>query len=197
MMVFFPDTSVIDLRNPVDVTRDFPREQTPDAKILFADEFRSGFFESLEKQADYIHLAQVPDSVPSASDSQSISFTKPKRFDVPTFTYRVPKREYLEAHGLTADLGLFVCHLKSVVGEVEVLNPRIGAIRETFLVLEGWYIIWDYAKDKPIAYGRFRPIINFKRDLETKDWMQAFHKAGRQVVEKSPFKGSKWLKLAE
>jgi hypothetical protein len=197
MMVFFPDTSRIDLKNPSDVTLNFPREKLLPPKSLFAEEFRAAFFESIEKQADYISLAIAPEALPTVPDSQTIGLNKPADLDVPAFHFKLPKREFLQSHGIEFDLGLFVCQIKSARGESKILNPRIGAIQETYLVLEGWYIVWDYRQNQPIAYGRFRPMIGFKRELETKDWMQAFHRAGRQVIERSPFKGTKWLKLAE
>lgn len=202
LMVFGPDSTNIMIGNPDDLLRCFPKEKPIPAKERFAQEFNDAFLQSLRNHADYIRIAPAPESLVNMApamlpDSQRISFVQSKNPDLPAFTYILPTHAWLAVHGAEADLGLFVRSLRSELTDALVENPKVGGVHQTSLIVEGRYIIWDYAKNLVVAYGRFRSDIGFGQSVRTKDWMKAFEKAGRQVVERSPFKGEKWLKLEE
>jgi hypothetical protein len=92
-------------------------------------------------------------------------------------------------------MALVVGRLKSLSAKVDIVAPKSGgAIQQPFLVLEGQYLIWDYAAQKPVGYGRFRSQVDYRGEAETRDWMQAFDKAVKKVIDASPFKGPKWYR---
>ena len=54
-----------------------------------------------------------------------------------------------------------------------------GIEADLALLVDG---IRDYAKNKPISHGRFRPQAACKREMDAGEWMQVFGKAARAVV---------------
>jgi hypothetical protein len=196
MALVYADTARVTALNPGDVYAAFPRENPPPAKAILAQEFADAFSSSLEGYLDYVRPVRVPDSAGTAPADQRIAFRRESALGAPGFDFTLPSREWLKSRGVDADLVLCVNSLKSAVTQTELIAPKLGGtIEQTSLTLEGWYIIWDYAGNKPIAQGRFRPDIAYTRAPDGRDWMKVFDKAAQMVVETSPFKGPKWMKL--
>jgi hypothetical protein len=195
LAVILPDSAQIDVRNPGDLAVAFPREKPSAAAAVLAQEFGEAFYSGLAPALDYVVPGKVPDSVPVAPPDQRVTAMGRATFALPAHAYSAPKREWLRAHGVEADLALVVGPLTSSVVREDIVAPKFGgALKVTSLALEGWFVIWDYAADRAIAQGRFRPAIEYKREPGTRDWLKAFDKAVETVGEASPFKGPKWYR---
>jgi len=195
MAVLLPDSSHVEVGNPADVWACFHREKSLSAQTLFAQEFRDGFLAGLDRYLDFAKPVAVEDNVPAAPDSQRVIFARPKSMDLPAFTYALPTRAYLAAHGTEAELALLVGRVKASTRRNDLVAPKLGGtLQQDYLFLEGDYIIWDYAGNKPIGYGRFRSETEYQYELKTKDWMAAFDKVVKLVIDASPFKGPKWFR---
>lgn len=67
-------------------------------------------------------------------------------------------RGFLRAQGIEADPALVAQTLKSSQGQEELIAPKLGgSVKAKYLLVDGRYILWDYAGGKPICAGRFRP----------------------------------------
>jgi hypothetical protein len=202
LAVRFPDTAQILVKNPADVWACFPRAKPTSANAILAQEFGDAFMAGLDRYADFVKPLAAPDSGLAAAnsgsaapDSQRIAYARPANPDLPAHAYAVPARAQLASQGVQADLILIVDGLKSSTRKSELIAPKLGGTMQlTSLLLDGDYLIWDYAAGKPVGYGRIRSEIECKSNPSTRDWMSAFDKAVRQVIDASPFKGPKWFR---
>lgn len=195
LAMVLPETSQVEVMNPDDLEIAFPGPQIMSANAVLAREFNEYFYNEMAQSIDFVKPLRVPDTLPRPAEDQRIAYSRKATLNFPGFTYAIPSREFLRSHGVEADVVLVVAGLKSSQGKTEIISPKTGgSLQEKFLVLEGWYIIWDYASGKPIANGRFRPTREYRFKPETGDWMKSFELAVQKVMESSPFRGAKWYK---
>ncbi len=192
------DTAQVDVENPRELSAAFP--PPPDGagrppfspKAVLAREFNDYFYREMVRGMDYVTPIRVADTLPPPADSETVSYTRKAALGVPAFTYAIPSRAYLRAHGVEADLALVVSRLQSSLGKIDVTAPEVGgAVREKYLRVEGWFIVWDYAGNRPVSNGRFRPNQVYGYDPKTKDWQLAFDQDVKLVLETTPFRGGK------
>jgi hypothetical protein len=183
------------VKNHRELNAAFPRASAEPVNAVLAKEFSEYFCNSLAQSIEYATPVRAPDSLAEPPEDQRITFARKAGGGLPAFGYRIPTREYLHAHGIDADMVLVVNALQSSQYAVDIVAPRLGGtMKESYLVVEGWYIVWDYGKDKPVAYGRFRPTQPYKVELDTGEWMMAFDRGVRMVMESSPFRGPNWYR---
>jgi hypothetical protein len=189
------DSSRVVVKNPRELSAAFPRSPAEPGNAVLAKEFSDYFCNGLSQSIEYAKPVRVADSLAEPPEDQRITFSRKAGGGLPAFGYRIPTREYLHAHGIDADLVLVVNALQSSQYVVDIVAPKVGGtMKESYLVVEGWYIVWDYAKGRPVAYGRFRPTQPYKVELDTGEWMKAFDRSVRMVMESSPFRGPNWYR---
>jgi hypothetical protein len=189
------DSSRVVVKNPRELSAAFPRTPAEPVNAVLAKEFSDYFCNGLAQSIEYAKPVRAPDSLAEPPEDQRITFARKAGGGLPAFAYRIPTREYLHAHGIDADLVLVVNALQSSQYVVDIVAPKVGGtMKESYLVVEGWYMVWDYDKNKPVAYGRFRPSRLYKAELDTGDWMMAFDRSVRMVMESSPFRGPNWYR---
>jgi hypothetical protein len=195
LAVILPDSSHAEARNPADVWACFPRERPYSANTILSQEFRDAFLVGLDRYLDYAKPIPVPDSAAAAPDSQSLTWERAATSELPGYTYRFPSRAHLASQGIEADMALVVAQVRSSGNTEDFIAPKFGGtVQQTRLLVDGQYLIWDYAGNKPIGYGRFRAEIDYKHDMDLKDWQLAFDKAVKKIIDASPFKGPKWIR---
>jgi hypothetical protein len=195
MAVILPDSSRVEPANPKQVLAAFPRAGDVPASAVLAREFDDYFYSELERYLDFVRPVRVPDTVPAPPADRSIAFARKASLDMPGFTFAIPTRDFLRAHGVESDLVLLVSRLESSQGKADIVAPKFGgSIQENFLLLEGWYVIWDYERNRPVANGRFRPNQVYKYELGADDWMKSFDQVVKMVMEASPFRGAEWYR---
>lgn len=195
LAVILPDSSLAEVRNPEDLAAVFATDSAASPAALLAREFADAFYTAFAADIDFVVPVRVPDSVPPAPAYRRILHTVPGTLSLAAHEYSVPQKAWLDSHGVQADLVLAVGPLASATGTDEIISPKFGgAIKVTYLAVEGWYVIWDYAAGKALAHGRFRPTVEYKRRQTARLWSQAFGKAVDAVGEASPFKGPKWFR---
>jgi hypothetical protein len=191
LAVILPDSTLAAPRNPEDVASVFAG--SPAAAL--AQEFGEAFWTAFSADIDFVIPLRVPDSLARPSADQRIVHSVPGSLSLPAHEYAAPSQAWLEAQGIKADLVLVIGPLASATGHDEHISPKFGgAIKVTYLAVEGWYLIWDYAAGRALAQGRFRPTVEYKRNQTPRIWAQAFAKAVDAVGEASPFKGPKWYR---
>lgn len=195
LAVILPDSSITTVRNPEELAAVFAQDSLPAPSALLAREFGDAFYEGFAGDIDFVAPVRVPDTVPPAPPDQRLIDSVPGTFTLPGHAYTVPAQAWLASRGVQADLALVIGPLASATGTDEIISPKFGGrIQVTYLVVEGWFVIWDYAEGRALAQGRFRPTVEYKRRLTAREWAQAFGKAVEVVGEASPFKGPKWYR---
>jgi hypothetical protein len=193
LAVILPDSTQIDVRNASDLFLAFPRENNPSPKAVLAQEFGEAFYAGLAASLDYVTPVKVPDSVGPAPASYRIDVAGAGSLTLPAHAYSAPTQAWLASRGVEADLVLVIGPVASSTGRNDIISPKFGgAITVNFLAVDGWYLLWDYAAGKALAQGRFRPTVEYKRDLGAREWLKAFDKSVEAVGEATPFKGPKW-----
>jgi hypothetical protein len=187
----------VSVENADDVADDFSGDKRPAAEVL-ADQFGGHFLQALKLYSDQVKMVMAPDSLRVFPADSLITYSQRIGSAEPPFSFRIPSREYLRSKGLEADMALVVDSLSARLQAQNVLLPKAGGNHQRrSLVLKGWYVLWDFGRNRPVAYGLFRSEVFPSGRLDMEDWLQAFLEAGRAVVKFSPLKGMQWMKAKE
>lgn len=195
LAVILPDSASAEARNPEDLLSVFAPESAAAPGSVLAREFGEAFFTAFAADIDFVTPVRMADSLPRAPADQRIAFPVAGMLTLQAHEYAVPAQAWLASQGIAADLALVVGPVASATGTDDIISPKFGGhLKVTYVALEGWYMIWDYAAGRPLAYGRFRPTVEYKRNQTAREWAKVFDKAVEAVGEASPFKGPKWYR---
>lgn len=195
LAVILPDSSSAEVRNPEDLFSVFAPESAATAGSVLAREFGEAFYNSFAADIDFVTPVRVADSLPRAPADQRMVFPVAGTLRLQAHEYMVPAQAWLAAQGVATDLVLVVGPLASATGTDDIISPKFGGhLTVTYVALEGWYMIWDYAAGRPLAYGHFRPTVEYKRKQTAREWAKVFDRVVEAVGEASPFRGPKWYR---
>ena len=195
LAVILPDSLSAEARNPEDLLAVFAPESSATPGSMLAREFGEAFYNSFAADIDFVIPSRAADSLARPPADQRIAFPVAGSLTLQAHEYSVPAQAWLASRGIAADLVMVVGPLASATGTDDIISPKFGGhLKVTYVALEGWYLIWDYAAGKPLAYGRFRPTVEYKRRQTAREWAKVFEKAVEAVGEASPFKGPKWYR---
>ena len=194
LAVILPGPAEVEVKNPEDVAAAFPRDSAFSAPLVLAQEFAESFYAGLAPALDYVTPLRVPDSVPSAPTGRLVGDSLRLCLVPGNLHWSAPDSAWLTEHGVAADLVLKVGPLVAQAYYEDIIAPKFGgSLRVHYLMLEGGYLIWDYAASAMVARGRFRTRIEYRVKPGPRDWIKAFDKAVTEVGEASPFRGPKWF----
>ncbi|MBW8888976.1 MAG: hypothetical protein JF616_14575 [Fibrobacteres bacterium] len=174
---------------------EFPGPPGENSRSVLTREFGNAFWSGFAPAVDYVLPIRVPDSVPPAPTGRRVRLTVPTSHGQPMHTYSAPDSGWLEEHGIKADLVLCVGPLKASLQEEELQAFQFGgSITKSRILLQGWYLLWDYSKGRAIAQGPFTTKLEYRGQLKGRDWMKAFDQAMQSIGEATPFRGPKWYR---
>ena len=122
--------------------------------------------------------------------------------------FLIPEAEQLRKAGVQPDLGLQIGHLHFEIEEKEDQDVPtvilVGAVAGELLVpkpkvlhMSGTFLIWDYRKGAPVAFGWVETATTFKFAMDITDWKAVIRDAAESIVKATPLKGKKYQRLRE
>lgn len=201
LAVILPDSSSASVRDPReldDALREaFPGGPAGGSSALLAHAFDDIVWSGLSSSLDYVTPVRVPDSVPPAPEGRRVGLSIPAAFGTPAQAYAAPDSAWLAGHGAAADLVLAIGPIVAKAEQEQIDAYKFGgSIRITRLIVQGNYLIWDYAAKRAVAKGIFRSKVEYRGSPKGKDWVKAFDDALEVVGGASPFRGPKWYHRA-
>lgn len=135
-------------------------------------------------------------------------FSIKKSFDNDSITYKfyVPKKEFLTANNINADIVLVINKLtfgRNLTYNAPVFMPgntistpggsfttpghMVGGGSSEFLAANFDFIIYDYSKNDVITYGSTGVSTNFIFAMTKSTWETTFYRIDRELFKKTPF----------
>jgi hypothetical protein len=171
----------------------FPGDTFPSPGAILVREFDEAFWSAFAPAIDYVTPVLVPDTLPPAPADRRVGFSLPKAYALPAHAYAAPDSTWLAEHGVNADLILAIGPISATVQQEEISAYQFGGtVMINRLVLQGWYLLWDYSAHRAIAQGRFGSKVEYRKGPQARDWVKAFDQAMQAVGDATPFRGPKW-----
>ncbi len=108
-----------------------------------------------------------------------------------TLPFNVPKREILQANGISSQYVLVVNKIEfgTEVSSGMVMNSSGGmsSTSSKKIALSLHYLLWDYAASDAVAFGKASGGASANWFITKKDWITIIQRAGEGTIAKSPF----------